>query len=403
MSKSRHKESMRVCPGCLKKKTFPVRNFTCSPECAHLVVTRARIDLQPLDVVLKHYLTSSKKPLSLDDLVEQFDRSPKVIKNTLNLLKAQGFNLELSDDNCVTPSVVKPGNVLGAPLVHDISAYQNSWFKFGATGDNHLGSKHERLDVLNAAYDLYESEDVHVVFNTGNWAEGDAPRLNFHDVNIHGLDDQLDYVIKKYPQRPGITTYFVAGDDHEGWWQKSTRIEIGRYLQSRAEDAGRSDLQYLGYVEADVMLKSAKGHSWIKVMHPGGGSAYAHSYAPQKLVESFQGGEKPQVLLIGHYHKFEYCYPREVHVVQTGCTVDQSIFMRKQKIQAMVGFVLCSLNQDENGVINRFSAEWFPFYDRGFYTNKRRQFGLADQEFPALTIQEGSPIQNSPICPRDCH
>jgi DNA polymerase II small subunit/DNA polymerase delta subunit B len=87
-------------------------------------------------------------------------------------------------------------------------------------------------------------------------------------------------------------------------------------------------------------------------------------------VESYQGGEKPQVLIIGHYHKFEYGFPREVHSVQAGCTEDQSLFMRKKKIAAHVGFLELRIKQDSAGVITRFGVEWFPFFDRGYYERR---------------------------------
>jgi len=325
---------------------------------------------------------------SIVALADHFDRSPRTVQTTLETLRQQGAYVQVDADVVAMPQQIRPGNAMGGPLVHDISEYEDGWFQFGALGDNHLGSKHERLDVLTAAYDLYAAEGVRTVFNTGNWIEGEM-RLNFHDVKIHGLDAQLDYMLEHYPQRKGVTTYFVAGDDHEGWYQRNSRLEVGRLLQLRAEAAGRKDLQYLGYVEADIDLKTSGGRSKLKVMHPGGGSAYAYSYAPQKIVESFQGGEKPDILLIGHYHKFEYCYPRGVHVVQTGCTVDQSIFMRKQKISAHVGFTLCRLNQSPSGVVNRFQVEWFPFFDRGFYGTARRNFGLTPAPMPVRKVRGG--------------
>lgn len=254
---------------------------------------------------------------AVDALSVAVDRSIPSVQATLESLRSKGHNIDVRGSELNLSAEVRPGSA--EPLiVHNLAAYNNQWKKFGACGDNHLGSKHERLDVLNALYDVYEQEGVTEVFNTGNWIEGNS-RLNYHDVKIVGLDDQVDYFIEKYPQRKGITTYYVAGDDHEGWFQRQERIEIGKYAEYKARGAGRNDLIYLGYVEADVELKAKHGSSWMKVMHPGGGSAYALSYAAQKLVESLQGGEKPQVLLYGHYHKFDYNYAREVHCVGTGC------------------------------------------------------------------------------------
>jgi hypothetical protein len=100
-------------------------------------------------------------------------------------------------------------------------------------------------------------------------------------------------------------------------------------------------------------------------------SAYAYSYTSQKIVESFQGGEKPDIVFGGHYHKWDYCYPREVHFIQGGCTCDQTMFMRKNKIAAHVGYVNVELQQDAgDGHLTEVLAGWKPFYDRGYYEKR---------------------------------
>jgi len=241
---------------------------------------------------------------------------------------------------------------------------------FGVTSDNHLCNRQSRLDVLNAAYDHFERQGITTVFNCGNWIDGEA-RFNKNELlTAPGMDNQLDYLIDKWPVKKGITTHYIAGDDHEGWYQQREGVEIGKYLQMRAEHQGRHDLKYLGYGEADIALQCGSGEAVQRVLHPGGGSAYATSYTAQKIVESYQGGEKPQVLLIGHYHKAEYGYPREVHCLQPGCTEDQSLFMRKKKIAAHVGFWEFKIRQNAQGIITRFAAEWHPFFDRGFYERR---------------------------------
>lgn len=248
----------------------------------------------------------------------------------------------------------------------------DGWSVMGFVSDNHLGSKHCRLDVLNALYDIFAAEGVTDVYNGGNWIEGEC-RFNRYDIQVFGMDNQIDFFIQNYPSRPGITTHYVAGDDHEGWYQQRESIHIGRYAEMAAIRAGRKDLHYLGYLEADVALK-APG-TWMaapmKIMHGGGGATYAYSYVLQKVVEAFQGGEKPAICVVGHHHKFDYCYPRGVHALMPGCTQDQSIFMRKRKIEAHVGGVLARIQQDAtDGHILQFEARWIPFYDKGFYETR---------------------------------
>jgi hypothetical protein len=315
-------------------------------------------------------LRKAKKKATIQTLSDSLDRSGKSVREAIASLRADGHNVSVRDDgSCDLSGDVKPGSLV--QTVHDITEYTSRVRRFGVTSDNHLGRKHERRDVLNALYDLYEASGITEVYNAGNWIEGEA-RFNKYDINVYGMDRQVDYWIEHYPQRKGITTHYVAGDDHEGWYQQREQVEIGKYAELRARAKGRKDLVYLGYVEADIELKAEHGSRIMRVLHPGGGSAYALSYSMQKMVESYQGGEKPCIVLAGHYHKFDYNYYREVFTVQTGCTCDQSIFMRKQKIQAHVGGCIVEFNQAPSGIINRFKVEWIPFYDRGFYVDKSR-------------------------------
>lgn len=250
----------------------------------------------------------------------------------------------------------------------------DGWSVFGAVADTHLCSKHYRPDVLAALYRMFDSEGVTDVYHGGNWIEGES-RFNRHDISVFGLDAQIDYMIAEYPLVSAITTHYVAGDDHEGWYQQREQINIGRHLEDRANAAGRHDLHFLGYVEADIYLKTQLGAACrMRIMHGGGGATYAVSYPPQKAIESFQPGEKPDILLLGHHHKLFYSYIRGVHVVEPGTTQDQSIFMRKRHIEAHVGGALIYVRQHlGRGHITDFVPRFRTFFDKAFSS---RNFGV---------------------------
>lgn len=166
-------------------------------------------------------------------------------------------------------------------------------------------------------------------------------------------------MMDNFPQRKGITMRFIAGNDHEGWYQQREGVEVGRYLEIGAQKEGRQDLVHQGDGEFDLKLQHGTGSACMRVVHPDGGFSYAISYTDQKRVESYQGGDKPQIELAGPYNNFNYGYPREVHCVQTGTICDQSLFMRK-KLQAHVGFLTMSITSDETRCVTRFSPAWFP-------------------------------------------
>jgi hypothetical protein len=309
-------------------------------------------------------------PITANDLAAGLDVSVPTVRRVIATLQGHGaMIIELPGGAYEIAS-----SAILEPRRHELSgAPKAEWtHHLGITSDNHLCNRQSRLDVLHAAYDHFERQGIRTVFNAGNWIDGEARFNKTELLTAPGMDNQLDYLIDKWPVRKGITTQYIAGDDHEGWYQQREGVEVGQYLQMRAEKQGRHDLKYLGYAECDVALRCGTGAAVARIVHPGGGSAYATSYTAQKLVESYQGGEKPQVLIIGHYHKAEYGYPREVHCLQTGCTEDQSLFMRKKKIAAHVGFWEVKIKQNAQGVITRFATEWFPFFDRGFYERRYR-------------------------------
>lgn len=251
---------------------------------------------------------------SISAVSDHFDVGVGKVRAIVEELRSEGFNIKIKDDSVMISKIIekKPAHIL------DVSKMSTAKIRFGAIGDNHLCSNYERLDVLNALYDEFARQKITTVYNTGNWIDGEA-RFNKHDLHTHGMDKQIAYFLENYPQRKGITTYLITGDDHEGWYSQREGIDVGQIMQMKAELMGRKDLVYIGHMEADVIIKAKKGQTMIRVLHPGGGSAYALSYTVQKIVESYTGNEKPDVLLVGHYHKAEYSYVRGVHCVQTGC------------------------------------------------------------------------------------
>lgn len=254
---------------------------------------------------------------------------------------------------------------------------ENGVIRFAAIGDTHLGSKYARLDCLNDFYDQLEHFDTRIVLHAGNWIDGEAP-FNRHDLLVHGMDQQMQYLAKHYPWRDGVETWAITGEDHEGWYSRREGVDVGRYAERVMRDNGREDWRDLGFMECFVTMRHADTGATSKLclMHPGGGSAYAVSYAPQKIVEGFDGGDKPAVLLIGHYHKASTNLIRNVHVVQVGCFEDQTVFMRKNKLAAHVGGYFCELKLDpETGAVKQFTSTLRNYFVRDYYSNRWSQHG----------------------------
>jgi predicted phosphodiesterase len=250
-------------------------------------------------------------------------------------------------------------------------------YKFGVSSDQHLCSRYAREDVLAHLYDTFAEEGVDRVVNAGNWIDGEDEK-NRMDLAVHGLEPQVDYLVDRYPQRPGIETWAVWGEDHEGWFARRESIDMGRFAERKMREAGRTDWHDLGFIEAKIDLVHAGtgARGSLVVMHPGGGSSYAYSYRPQKIVESLTGGEKPAVLVIGHYHKLSMNLIRNVWTVQAGCAEDQTVFMRKKNLDAHVGGGILTLRQDpRTGAIVRCQWDQLQYFTRGYYNDRWSKTG----------------------------
>ena len=305
---------------------------------------------------------------SVRELARRCDCSEDLVRELLHEMIQAGIAIHRSGDW----AWIEPGHVPPV-LPNEGHAWKGETYRFGLISDTHYGSKYAREDVCHSLYDWFKSEGIERVYHAGNWVEGIA-KFNRFDLipQAHGMQAQLDYFAKNYPARKGIRTYIVSGDDHEGWWSQREGVNIGQMMQDTAERHGRKDLIDIGYMEAFVTLTHAKSgrSSRMLVAHPGGGSAYAVSYTSQKIIESFQPGEKPAVALFGHYHKIEYLLTRGVHAIQAGCTKDLDPFGRKKRLAYHIGGAIIELRQSPDGSIPDCLTWFRQFSDRGQHNDQ---------------------------------
>lgn len=266
------------------------------------------------------------------------------------------------------PQAPQVANASGAKW--ELISRKDNTFCFGAMGDLHAGSKYTRWEVREDLMKRAENMGAQCIFDTGNWIDGEKP-FNRYDLEAVGLDAQVKLLASRYP-RVGLPTFAVTGDDHEGWYIKSEGIDVGRYCESIMRDEGH-EWTNLGYMEADIVLRNANSGavSILRVVHPGGGTGYALSYRPQKIIESYEGGEKPSVVLFGHYHKLDCNNIRNVWSVQTGCAQDQTPFMRKKSLEAHVGGAIIEMEQDpKTGAVIGFRPDLRRYFNRAYYVSE---------------------------------
>lgn len=226
--------------------------------------------------------------------------------------------------------------------------------RFAIMGDTQFGSKYAQITYLNDFYDLCAREGITDIYHTGDLTDGLKMRAG-HEYELYTVsaDEMRDDVIKNYPRRDSITTHFITGN-HDASIYKHIGYDIGLAIANQ-----RPDMKYLG---RDCAVVNLTPNCTLELRHPWDGTAYAISYKPQKMVEAMESDSKPNILAIGHYHKCEYIFYRNVHVLQSGCFQSQTPFTRGKGISVHMGGWIVTVHVDENGYIQRFMPEFIPFY-----------------------------------------
>jgi hypothetical protein len=232
--------------------------------------------------------------------------------------------------------------------------------QFGVIGDTHFGSLYEAKDQLDAFYRRCADEGIKDVLHAGDVIDGHQMyRGQEFEIHAHGWAQQRDWFAKTAPRVKGITTHFISGN-HDASLKKAAGIDVGAELSHV-----RPDWRCLGEDSADIVFRTKCGRPYrVALLHPAGGSAYSLSYRPQKITEAIDGGQKPNMLLIGHYHKAEWMPSyRNVSVLQSGTFQFQTPFMVAKGLAAHVGgWIVRVAVQEDKKLSSSVRAEFVAFY-----------------------------------------
>jgi predicted phosphodiesterase len=287
---------------------------------------------------------------TVEDIADAADVAPRRVRDSAAALEAKGYRLRIGDTIVVDKVVPERSNLHPA-------LFDGEQQLVGVVSDTHLGAKEEALDELHLAYDIFAREGVEQVWHTGDIGTGVGMFRTHHaEANVHTLDEQVDYIVDHYPERPGIVTRLIGGNhDLEGQAGKAG-FDI-----AAAASARRDDLEYLGPYNAWLETRPGTGR-WVHLLHGAGGMSYAYSYKAQKIVDGYPSGRKPSLLIVGHWHVRGSFRTRDVEVMFPGCFEWQSRFLARLGLQPAVGFHLLELTVADDGSIVRFRPEWFPYY-----------------------------------------
>jgi predicted phosphodiesterase len=257
----------------------------------------------------------------------------------------------------LTPNEINSLFKSDKPLINSGKNYNHKGkgVYFGVIGDTHMGHQCYDANLMKHAIDTFNKEKVDFVIHAGDILEGHYENKragSVFELTHIGGDSQVDLAVKELSQikKP---LYFITGNHETNTFLKMSGFDIGKQIEDKIPNA-----HYLGNAKGRIQLPYGQS---IEVLHPDGGSSYAVSYRSQKIAESLEGGTKPSILLIGHFHKAEYLFYRNIHIFQTGTLQSQTDFMRNKHLSAHKGFWLVKAKATPKG-ISEISPKFIPSY-----------------------------------------
>ena len=221
----------------------------------------------------------------------------------------------------------------------------------GFCTDTHIGEESFRDDLWISFIEECRREGAQLILHAGDVHEGmsNRPDQVYHLSDI-GFSAQMDHAERLF-RMTDIPIKCIDGN-HDRWGVKSSGLFSVRDLAKR--------LPHVEYVGSDCGDVEINGTIW-RLWHGEDGSSYATSYRIQKLIESFTGGDKPNVLLCGHTHKQTSLFERNIFAVSGGALSYQSAWMRATRKPCHTGFHIIKARIKDKQIV-RFDPIFYPFY-----------------------------------------
>lgn len=318
---------------------------------------QASVGLSGAEDLPQEWILDAVKKLGVRATVESIADSggvpPRTVREGIEGLNERGYRVELEESRVTLTKVVPQSDHVykASPELFD-----GETVRVGVVSDTHLNSKHCRLDELHTAYEVLRAEGIRRVWHIGDLTDGKGVyKHHLRDLERASFDDQVAFCVENYPAVEGITTEIISGNhDLEGDFGREAADPV------RAVCAHREDMIYMGEYSAWIEFEQG---TRFHLLHPGGGGSYAISYRPQKIIEGYEGGVKPNATLFGHWHRRGNFEHRNVQALLCGTFSGSSALAIRYGLgPPAVGFHILEFVIADDGSIVEWTPRWLPFY-----------------------------------------
>jgi predicted phosphodiesterase len=298
---------------------------------------------------------TKKGPLHEFELLKKLDITPSKLNEILVECKARRLAVQVENGHIGFRPEPEAEDVR-AVIAPTIGQHQ----KVAVISDTHLGSKYCLRDYLQDFVHYAYDNGVREILHPGDILDG-MYKHGIWELSHHGIDEQTQDLFETLPELPGLTYHGITGN-HDHTFTMGNGIEVGPYIEGYFAKRGRNDFFIYGNRGgAHLKVKGVRVHLW----HPRSGGAYALSYPLQKKIEGYAPGNKPQILLAGHWHSYVSLSRRGMYAF--ACPTFQgggSEFSKSLTTDPSIGGLLLEWDLTADGTIRNFRHEYRSYFEK---------------------------------------
>lgn len=323
---------------------------------ARRFVTQATDRAPPPDAArFARLLEAAKRgPVPFADLCDRLDMAPGKARALVEEAQAAGLAIHTEHD-AVSFRLPEP-----AEEIRDVGIAPTTGerHRVAVVSDLHFGSKYcLRQQYREFVHYAYESGVRHVLC-PGDVLDG-CYKHGRYELSHVGIEAQTGDFLDTHPRLPGMTFHGIGGN-HDDTFSDAIGMDAGAYVQNLAEASGRTDVRFYGRRGARLRVLGAVVELW----HPRSSGGYALSYQLQNHVRDYAVGQKPDILLAGHWHTWVYFETRGVHALACGTFQGNgSAFSKSLGGAPSMGGTLLSWELTQDRTLRRFQVERSAYYE----------------------------------------
>lgn len=284
------------------------------------------------------YLIDKRK--SLEEICIIMTKEPYRIYEMVMYLKHMGQNYDIIDG---IPQKVDATGESFVPRNFHISQVE----KICLLADPHYGSIYDRPDIMDYIYGRCENEGITSIFCAGDFTDGYYPRRPqlTKEQKVHGTKAMVNYVAHTHPYSKYITFYTIGGN-HDKSFTNYDGVSIIREISKV-----RPDIVYMGQDEANIIL----GNLSMQMFHGYGSKVLDTRIKNYYYHQDYQN--PPDIIQLGHIHRFAYRQIDATHFLQCGCIMDFRPFEQKDHQKGDQSCIFVSFVFDEESQVWQIDYE----------------------------------------------